>query len=42
MIGGIATVIAGFMQIKWLVFVVFITMSVIPTAYSYILYKKGI
>lgn len=42
MIGGIAVTIVGFMQIQWLVFTIFIAMSVIPTAYSYILYKKGI
>lgn len=42
MIGGIAVTIVGFLQIQWLVFTIFIVMAIIPTAYSYILYKKGI
>ena len=42
MVGGLIVMIAGFMEQTWLVFVAFIVMSVIPTVYSYLLYKKGI
>lgn len=42
MIGGVLVLIAGFVQMFWLVFVVIVLTTAIPTVYSYSLYKKGI
>ena len=42
MIGGILVAATAFLEQMWITFVVFIIMSVIPTVYSFALYKKGI
>lgn len=42
MAGGIFVLIAGFMQMFWLIFPAMIVMIGIPVVYSYSLYKKGI
>ena len=42
MLSGIVTLIAGFIQQFWLVPVALIIAIIISTAYSFILYKKGI
>lgn len=42
MLGGVVTLIAGFIQQFWLVPVALIIATIIPTVYSFILYKKGI
>lgn len=42
MLGGIVTILAGFMQQFWLIMVGLFVASMIPTIYSYVLYKKGI
>lgn len=42
MIGGIVTLVAGFLQLFWLAMVALIIASGLPTIYSYLLYKKGI
>lgn len=42
MVGGVLVAVTAFLEQVWITFVVFILMSVIPTLYSFILYKKGI
>lgn len=42
MIGGFIMIIASLLGISWLVFVALVVASVLPTIYSYVLYKKGI
>lgn len=42
MIGGVITIIAGFIDMFWLTLVALLIASVLPTIYSYMLYKKGI
>lgn len=42
MIGGVLVLVAGFMQMFWLVFVVIVLTTAVPTVYSYSLYKKGV
>lgn len=42
MLAGILTIIAGFMQLFWLVPVALIIAAFIPVIYSFVLYKKGI
>ena len=42
MLAGILTIIAGFMQLFWLVPVALIIAAFIPMIYSFVLYKKGI
>ena len=42
MLAGVVVIVAGFIQQFWLVPVALIIVAVIPTAYSFILYKKGI
>ena len=42
MAAGVITILAGFLQIFWLSFVAFMVAALIPYAYSYSLYKKGI
>ena len=42
MLGGIVTIVAGFMQQFWLIMVGLFVASMIPTIYSYFLYKKGV
>ena len=42
MIGGIMTLVAGFLQQFWLVMAALIVASGLPMVYSYVLYKKGI
>ena len=42
MIAGIVTIIAGLTQVFWLAIVALVLAAFIPTAYSFVLYKKGI
>lgn len=42
MLAGFITIIAGFMQLFWLVPVALIIATFIPVIYSFILYKKGV
>lgn len=42
MLAGVITIIAGFMQLFWLVPVALIIAAFIPMIYSFVLYKKGI
>ena len=42
MTGGVFVLIAGFLQMFWLIFIAMIVMVGIPVVYSYSLYKKGI
>lgn len=42
MLAGFITIIAGFMQVFWLVPVALIIATFIPVIYSFILYKKGV
>lgn len=42
MLAGIITIIAGFMQLFWMVPVALIIAAFIPVIYSFVLYKKGI
>lgn len=42
MLAGVITIIAGFMQLFWLVPVALIIAAFIPVIYSFVLYKKGI
>lgn len=42
MVAGIITIIAGFIQLFWLVPVALIIAAFIPMIYSFVLYKKGI
>ena len=42
MLAGVLTIIAGFMQMFWLVPVALIIAAFIPVIYSFVLYKKGI
>ena len=42
MIGGIVVAATALLDQMWITFAAFIIMSVIPTLYSFILYKKGI
>ena len=42
MLAGLVTIISGFIQQFWLVIVALVIASLVPMAYSFILYKKGI
>ena len=42
MLAGVVTIISGFIQQFWLVIVALVIASLVPMAYSFILYKKGI
>ena len=42
MLAGVITIIAGFLQLLWLVPVALIIAAVLPMVYSFVLYKKGI
>lgn len=42
MTAGIITIIAAMLQLFWLIFIALIVAAIIPTLYSYRLYKKGI
>ena len=42
MLGGVMIIIAGFIQQFWLVPIEFIIAALVPVAYSFVLYKKGI
>lgn len=39
---GVITIVAGFLQMFWMSFVALLGATIIPTVYSYRLYKKGI
>lgn len=41
-IGGVAFIINGFLQSEWILIAFLVAVGVIPTGYSYYLYKKGI
>lgn len=42
MLAGVVTIISGFIQQFWVVIVALVIASLVPMAYSFILYKKGI
>ena len=42
MIGGVLVIIAGFIDLSWFAFVALLSIAVLPTIYSFMLYKKGI
>jgi uncharacterized membrane protein len=42
MLCGVFVLMAGFMKVEWLIVVFAAVAVLVPTAYSYILYKKGI
>lgn len=42
MIAGVLTLIGGFAQMFWLVFVAILFIVLVPSVYSYCLYKKGV
>ena len=41
-LGGVIIVVAGFIQQFWLVAIAFVFIALVPMAYSFMLYKKGI
>ena len=40
-IGGIVTIVNGFLQLKWVLFATIAALIVIPVGYSFFLYQKG-
>lgn len=42
MIGGIVTIVNGFLQLEWVLFATIAALILIPVGYSFILYQKGI
>ena len=42
MIGGIVTIVNGFLQLEWILFATIAALILIPVGYSFILYQKGI
>lgn len=42
MIAGVFVIISGFIEQFWLVFVALLVAVLVPTVYSYMLYKKGV
>ena len=42
MLGGAFVIVAGFMEMMWVAFVALLLVAMLPTVYSYLLYKKGI
>ena len=42
MVGGLAVLIAGFFEQFWLVLAILFISAIIPSVYSFVLYKKGI
>ena len=42
MIAGVVTIIAGFIDMFWLILVALFIASILPAIYSYMLYRKGI
>ena len=39
---GLAMVLAGFLNLPWLVPALALVMVLVPVAYSYLLYRKGV
>jgi uncharacterized membrane protein len=42
MIAGVVTIIAGFIDMFWLILVALFIASILPAIYSYMLYRKGV
>ncbi len=42
MIGGIVTIVNGFLQLEWILFGTIAALILIPVGYSFLLYQKGI
>jgi len=42
MIAGVCVIIGGFAEVFWVVFVALLVAVLVPTVYSYMLYKKGV
>ncbi len=41
-IGGVATIVNGFLQLEWILFATIAALILIPVGYSFFLYQKGI